>query len=120
MQLGGFPVPDTEIITDLGMFRYNALCKELTERGAVCCFSFPVHPSGSASAREKEEKLAEFMEALENGLDERYITIISDMPDYFFGGRIFYDDPYHLTLEGADIRTEQLIEDLNAFLEGRT
>ena len=42
------------------------------------------------------------------------------MSDYFFAGRIFYDDPYHLTLKGADIRTEQLIEDLNAYLEGCT
>lgn len=118
--LGGFPVPDTDIITELGMQRYNALCKELTERGVMCCFSFPVQPSGGASAQEKDAKLADFRAKLEAGLDERYITIISNMSDYFFAGRIFYDDPYHLTLKGADIRTEQLIEDLNAYLEGLT
>lgn len=118
--VSGFTVPETTLITDEGMTLYNEACRELTELGALCCFSFPTNPCGIATESEKDAKLAEFKALLEAGLDGKYITIISDMSDYFFPGPLFYDSMYHMTLEGAVVRTEQLISDLKAFMEDHT
>lgn len=44
--------------------------------------------------------------------------VISDFTEYIFDKRYFYDTPLHLTNEGARLRTEQLIRDLQGYLDG--
>ena len=39
---------------------------------------------------------------------------ISEVEDYMFLGRYFYDSDYHLNDLGASLRTERLISDLQA------
>ena len=41
--------------------------------------------------------------------------VISDYRDYFFDYKYFYNSFLHLTTEGAALRTEQLIEDLEEY-----
>ena len=114
----GLDIPAASIITDLGMERYNALCKTLTERGAKCCFSFPPHSSGGASKDAIKNSAASFTKKLNEKLDSRYCTVISEIQDYYFSGKVFYDNNYHMTLDGAKLRTEQLIRDLEDYLGG--
>ncbi len=44
--------------------------------------------------------------------------VISDFTEYIFDKRYFYDTPLHLTNEGARLRTEQLIRDLQGYQDG--
>lgn len=110
-------LPDITILTDDGMARYNEVCKYLSDRGAVCCFSFPSRCAGAVERSQIESKTAAFAAALENKLDKNCCTVISNIADYYFSGYVFYDSDYHMTREGADIRTTQLIDDLARFLE---
>lgn len=45
---------------------------------------------------------------------EHGVEIISDVKDYIFAGRYFYDTDYHLNDEGVKIRTERLLRDMKA------
>lgn len=110
-------LPEMDVLTEEGMARYNALCKQLTQMGAVCCFTFPCRYSGEEEPAAIKEQTASFTAALKSMLDSSYCTIISNIEDYYFSGDIFYDTDYHMTLEGADLRTRQLIADLARFLE---
>ena len=110
----GFTVPDEGIITDLGMSRYNQLAKELTERGAECLFSFPPQPNDGFTLDYIRSQTASFNAKLKASLDSNYCTIISSSADYYFDKYLFFDSKYHLTLEGAVLRTEQLLQDLAA------
>lgn len=114
-----FEVPDISLLTTDGMNRYNELFRALTEQGALCCFTFPANPAGDVAADTMDAQLEPFFSKLSQLLDSRYVTIISRMSDCFIPGFVFYDSPYHMTLEGADIRTERLISDLTVYLEDR-
>ena len=110
---------DISIVTSDGLGRYNELCRELTERGASCCFTFPAYPAGNSTAQEIAPWVDDFATKVTSLLDDRYITVISRIEDCFIQGPVFYDSPYHLTPEGADIRTQRLISDLKVYLEER-
>lgn len=110
-------LPDPEIITEAGIGAFNALSKQLTEKGAICCFSFPGCASGGESEKVLREKTKDFVTKLKSLLDEDHCPIISDICDYYFDDELLYDTAYHLTDEGADIRTKNLIADLKAYLE---
>ena len=43
--------------------------------------------------------------------------VISDYRDYMFDYRLFYNTDLHLTTEGAELRTKQLIEDLHKWMK---
>lgn len=108
-------LPSMAVITTSGMNRYNAACKELTENGVTCLFSFPPIHGGEKYKEYIDTNTKSFMDALNAGLDPRYCTIISKCSDYSFDVSLFYDSAYHLTLEGAKERTKVLIKDLEAF-----
>lgn len=59
-----------------------------------------------------EADFEEFSKSLQEALD---CDVISDYTDYFFPYDYFYDTHLHLTQEGADVRTAQLIADLKAW-----
>ena len=46
-------------------------------------------------------------------------TVISEAADYIFPAEAFYDSRYHMNSEGAKLRTNQLIADLDAYGLGR-
>ena len=108
-------LPDTDLITTIGMDRYNSVCKELTEKGVTCLFSFPPIHGGEGSRDYIETVTKDFMDKLKENLDPRYCTVISKCSDYSFDVGLFYDNKYHLTLDGAKERTKVLIKDLERF-----
>lgn len=105
-------VPGAAFPTDLGMGKYNTCFKNLTEKGARCLFSFPPMSSGGATKEYMNNLGAGFVNTLKSKIDSRYCTIISSFGDYALDKTLFYDSMYHLTLEGAKVRTAQLIADL--------
>ena len=88
---------------------FNAYCES---RGAVCLISISPIAKGEFTA--PEERFTEYQKSLEDQLDA---TVISQVTDYFFPYDQFYDTNYHLTDEGAVIRTQQLIADLKQWQE---
>ena len=108
-------LPSTGLITKAGMERYNSVCKELTEKGATCLFSFPPIHGGEGSRNYIDTSTKEFMNKLKESLDPNYCTVISKCSDYSFDVSLFYDNIYHLTLDGAKERTKVLIKDLEAY-----
>lgn len=115
----GFSAPPAAVVTEVGIGKYNELFATLAERGAICLFSFPPQPSGGLSKAEIEPYVADLRERLSSYLDSSSCTVISDVADYFFEDRLFYDLTYHMTLEGAEERTKLLISDLKAYFDAR-
>lgn len=56
--------------------------------------------------------MEQYQGELEEGLE---CDVISYWKDYTYPKEYFYDTEYHLTSEGADVRTRQLISDLKAW-----
>lgn len=112
-------LPQISILTDVGMGNYNNLCKELSQKGASCLFSFPPLSMGSSTRDYLVSASQNFVDTLRAKLDSNYCTIISDFSGYLFEPQYFFDNFYHLTLDGAVLRTNQIIADLkNWGLEG--
>lgn len=112
----GLEVPPAAVITETGMSRFNSVAAYLAEKGARCAFSFPPQPSGGVSKAEIRQLTASFTERLTSMLDSSVCPVISNIEDYFFDPQLFYDGPYHMTLDGAELRTAQLVSDIAAFL----
>ncbi len=108
-------LPNKKIVTAAGMDRYNNVCKELTEKGVECLFSFPSIHGGDEYRDYIENQTKEFMTLLKDKLNPEYCTIISKCSDFSFDVKLFYDNKYHLTLEGAKERTKVLIRDLEKY-----
>jgi len=89
----------------------NRLNQYLNDRGAhLVVSSYPI-ANGENTA--PVEEFIKFQNHLENLLD---CDVISDWPDYMFDYSLFFDGPLHLTDVGADLRTKQLIKDLEKWL----
>ena len=94
-------------INDTCINRLNRFNKYVLSKGAdLAVAAYPVaYGEFTPSASEYET----FQNELQNKLD---FEVISDFTDYFIPYEYFYDTKYHLTDEGVDIRTEQLIKDI--------
>ena len=62
----------------------------------------------------KKEKYEAFQRELENVMD---CAVISDFTDYFIEYQYFYNTQFHLTDEGVQIRTGQLISDIKEWMQ---
>lgn len=111
-----FAAPDAALVQEAGMQYYNAICARLQARGVKCLFSFSPHPRGKLSEAEIAAEIAAFEKKLYSLLDSRYCTVISKMEDCFFPSNLFYDTRYHMSTEGARVRTQQLLEDLAPYM----
>ena len=87
--------------------RLNRLNQYLAQRGATLVIA--AHPVGYGPMTADKEEFSAFQEQLEAGVD---CDVISDFTEYLMDYSYFYDTQYHLTTEGAQIRTEKLAEDL--------
>lgn len=99
-------------INDTCINRLNELNSYLKERGATLVVAG--YPIGKGEYTPEEQGFVEFQKELEEKLD---CQVISDYRDYFFEYKYFYNSFLHLTNEGAKMRTEQLIKDLEKVLE---
>ena len=92
--------------------RMNEFNKYINERGAsMVVAGYPI-AYGEYSIFD-EEDVRQFNNRL---IDELDCTVISDYTDYLFPYKYFYNTQFHLTEEGAVIRTNLLIEELKAWL----
>ncbi len=92
--------------------RLNSLNSYLEKKGAKLVIAgYPIIVDGEAS-EEFNAQIEEFEKELEKRFD---CEVISDYRDYFYDKSFFYDTAYHLTNEGAAVRTEQLIRDLENY-----
>lgn len=94
-------------ISNVCIRRLNELYAYLEERGAVMLVA--AYPIADGEYTPEPEAYREFQAELEEKLD---CEVISEYTDYFYEYRLFFDTNYHLTTEGAKLRTGQLIEDL--------
>jgi len=90
--------------------RLNEFNKYCNEKGATLLVAG--YPIGYGEFTPDKKLFIDFWERLKKELD---CTVISNIEDYFIEYKYFYDTPYHLTDEGAKIRTNQLIEDLKNY-----
>lgn len=90
--------------SDAAMARIEAFHQAASHRGARVLLSFPPFPSEYV-APQGDVWLASLRQSLD-------VPIISDPASYFFPKRQFFDTCYHLSGEGRQRRSEQLLKDL--------
>lgn len=91
--------------------RLNRLNRYVTDRGASLVIA--AYPIACGAFTPPEQEYVQFQQNLQAAVD---CPVISDYRDYFLEYAYFYDTEYHLTQEGADLRTEQLIRDLKRWM----
>lgn len=98
----------------------NGLCaiyQKLEALGCLVLFSYaPMNITNLKKEQRENEIWRQFAERLEVSLGVNGYIPISRVDDYLFPGRYFYDTDYHLTNEGAELRTRQLLYDLRGIL----
>lgn len=100
-------------INELCIDRLNEYNKYIQEAGAsLVVAGYPI-AFGEYSEYSKSD-FAAFKKELQEALD---CDVISDYTDYFFPYDYFYNTTLHLTNYGAEKRTEQLISDLQKWME---
>lgn len=100
-------------INDICVNRLNELNEYVNSQGArMVVAGYPIAYGKYAGF--KEEDFDNFKKDLEDSLD---CDVISDYAEYFFPYEYFYNSSYHLTNEGAEARTDQLIADLRKWME---
>lgn len=88
--------------------RINRLNAYITQQGASLVIAgYPI--ACGVYSQFTESDLIRFQSALRDAVS---CDVISDYTDYLFPYSMFYDTALHLTQEGAQIRTRQLIADL--------
>lgn len=99
-------------MNDTCINRLNRLNAYLAERGATMVVAG--YPIGKGEFTPPEEDYVAFQQKLSDRLD---CQVISDYRDYYFDYSYFYNTELHLTNDGARLRTEQLIKDLEKVVE---
>ncbi len=95
-------------IGDVCINRLNEYNKYITGHGATMLVAgYPIAYGRYASFKQNDFEV--FQKELQERLD---CEIISDYTDYFYPYDYFYNTTLHLTKEGAEIRTKQLISDI--------
>lgn len=93
--------------------RINELNVYLMSKGATLLVAgYPIRNSNITA--KKLEEYIDFQETLKKKLD---CPLISNYLDYMFDYRYFFDTNWHLTSEGAKLRTMQLISDLRYWID---
>lgn len=99
-------------INDTCIERLNELNTYLNARGATMVVAG--YPIGKGEFTPAEDEFVLFQEMLKEQLD---CEVISDYRDYMFDYSYFYNTFLHLTTDGARLRTEQLIKDLEKVID---
>lgn len=94
-------------INEITITRINELNTYLKERGATLLVAG--YPIGNGKFTVDVNEFITFQNELTEQLD---CPVISNYLDYMFDYTYFYNTPLHLNSEGADLRTNQLISDI--------
>ncbi len=103
-----------ELLTESGIEKLVGYYDAIRAKGGKVYLSYAPVNISARGGTEMEEKGREFAEKFESMLSVYGYEFISDVEDYMFLGRYFYDSDYHLNDLGAALRTERLISDLQA------
>ena len=95
-------------INDTCVNRLNEFNKYVKEKGATLLIA--AYPIGAGKYTPPVEEYDKFQKELADRLD---CEIISDYRDYFIPYEYFYNASLHLNELGAEMRTSQLIKDIN-------
>lgn len=107
---------DTDLVTEEGMGTLNGLYDDMQAKGATVYFSYaPINANALSDEEYSAKSWVTFHEKVEGYLDDD-VLIISDAANYIMAGNYFYDTDYHLSTNGANVRTERLLEDIGAVL----
>ena len=98
-------------INEICTNRLNELNQYVSDRGASLVIA--AYPIAYGEYTPPAEEYVQFQTKLQEALD---CPVISDYRDYFIDYDYFYDTEYHLTNEGADLRTRQLVDDLEQWM----
>lgn len=93
--------------------RLNELNTYLTERGAKMVIA--AYPVAVCETTPSEQEYYDMGKEMAEALD---CPVISDFRDYRYDTSYFYDTYAHLTDAGVQLRTKQLIADLQGYLDG--
>ena len=99
-------------ISEKDLARMNEFNDYVLSRGATLIMSY--YPIAYGEFTPAEADYLAIQDTLKAQLN---FPIISDIRDYFIPYEYFYDTVFHLTEEGAAIRTGQLIEDLLTWMK---
>lgn len=91
--------------------RLNELNRYVSDHGASLVIA--AYPIAHGEFTPPAEEYVQFQTKLQEAVD---CPVISDYRDYFIDYDYFYDTEYHLTNEGADLRTRQLVYDLKQWM----
>ena len=106
---GGQSLP---AVNETDLIRMNAFNDYVLSQGAQLVLSYYPIAYGEFTPAE-----AEYLAIQDTLKTELNFPVISDIRDYFIPYEYFYDTVFHLNEEGVAIRTNQLIEDLLAWME---
>lgn len=112
--------PVAPAVNDICTARLNRLNQYIRDRGASLVIAgYPIACDEKTDAETLAGYQADF-ETFQTELASRVdCPVISDFRDYFYPYSYFYNGDMHLTEEGAVLRTEQLIRDLQKYMETR-
>ena len=103
-----------ELLTGAGIEKLAGYYDEIREKGGRVYLSYAPVNISAGTGNDVREKGYEFAEKFENMFLGYGYEAISDVEEYMFPGRYFYDSDYHLNDLGAALRTERLLADLKA------
>jgi hypothetical protein len=101
-------------INDICIERINKLNRYINKQGATLLIAG--YPIGYGEYTPDKSEFDEFENELREKVD---CDVISHFTDYFIPYDLFYNTNLHLTEEGAEIRTTQLITDLRNWMNGK-
>ncbi len=91
----------------------NRVLDKATSKGAVCLFSFPPYNKNACDSTTLND--TGFSDYCRDMDEVVHAHRISDVRDFIFEGKYFYNTDYHLNDEGAEIHTHKVVEDLLSY-----
>ena len=108
-------LPDISLISPDFVGAYSEAFSAIASRGGTCLFSFPPVSEAGADRKGLVPSYDAFTQKLRESLAGLPCTVISEASDYLFPAGAFSDNRYHMTSDGAVLRTQRLIADLEAY-----
>lgn len=101
-------------VTEDSLRNLNEIYGQMEAKGAKVFFSFaPINKNTLTQEDIDTQSWLQFENRMREGLG---YPVISSAYDYLMEGKYFYDTDYHLSEEGASVRTQMLIRDLKKAL----
>lgn len=108
---------DTSLISERKLGDLIAIYNKFRLAGATVYWSWAPMNVMSPKTDTIMEDAVEYQNLLKAVMKTHDYKIISEVTDYIYKGRYFYDTDYHLNDLGIVIRTQQLIKDLSAVIK---